>query len=211
MTPDDLRILLRRLADLTGTLLDDLDDSALPAASYSGNEGAAPKGGKSKPPVPIADLDYIVTDVEPRIRGWCQNLAATAHLTGYPAGARVNILVAWLSRNRAAILNAPWAEDAITELADLEEELRARLYPIPPEKVAAMGAIARDRKGPASEIARLLTALTGKRVDRRKVSYLAQSGRINEYTGPGDTSHFSLREAREALEEWQDGRMKSAQ
>lgn len=134
MTPDDLRLLLRRLADLTGTLLDDLDDSALPAASYSGNEGAAPKGGKSKPPVPIADLDYIVTDVEPRIRGWCQNLAATAHLTGYPAGARVNILVAWLSRHRETLLTQDWAQDCTDELADLTAELAARLHPAQPDR-----------------------------------------------------------------------------
>lgn len=131
MTEAELHALLRRLADHCGTLLDDLDDSALPAASYSGNQGAAPKGGKSKPPVPITSLDYLVTDVEPRIRGWCQNLAADG-TTGYPAGARVNILVAWLSRHRTALLATPWAHDCIDELVDLEAELRAKLYPTEP-------------------------------------------------------------------------------
>lgn len=131
MTEAELHALLRRLADHCGTLLDDLDDSALPAASYSGNQGAAPKGGKSKPPVPITSLDYLVTDVEPRIRGWCQNLAADG-VADYPHGKRVNVMCAWLYRNAGRVLEATWAGDAIEELTDLEDELRHRLYPTMP-------------------------------------------------------------------------------
>jgi len=95
MIEEELHTLLARLADHCGTLLNDPEGSALPAVSYSGNQGAAPKGGKSKPHVPITSLDYLVTDVEPRVPGWCQKLAAGG-TTGYPADVRVNILVAWL-------------------------------------------------------------------------------------------------------------------
>lgn len=149
MTEAELHALLRRLADHCGTLLDDIDDSALPAASYSGNEGAAPKGGKSKPPVPITSLDYLVTDVEPRVRGWCQNLAADG-VTGYPAGARVNILVAWLSRHRTALLATPWAQDCIDELTDLEAELRAKLYPTEPTRPRLPAFATADELGKAT-------------------------------------------------------------
>lgn len=128
MTPDDLRILLRRLADHLAKLHEDLEEDSLHAARQS-QTGVRSGTTGSKLPCRAPDLDYLLTDVAPRIQGWCQNLQDTAHVTGLPAGQPLNVWVAFLSRHRLVLLDQDWADEAVTELGRLEEELRARLYP----------------------------------------------------------------------------------
>ena len=55
----------------------------------------------------------------------------------------------------------------------------------------------------------MLSASMGKRVDRNKVMYLAKSGRVGTYPGPDGEPHYSLVEVRDALEDWQDKRVKN--
>jgi len=127
-TPDDLRTTLQHLAEYCATIQEDLQDSAYPAAA-STNAGARPIGPKGKPPCSIVDLDYIIEDVAPRIKGWCFNLQESAHATGLPVNQPLNLWVAWLSRHRVTLLDQEWGEDAAAELADLAAELDNRLHP----------------------------------------------------------------------------------
>ncbi|MGP9725573.1 hypothetical protein ACT3SZ_16355 [Corynebacterium sp. AOP40-9SA-29] len=130
-TPDELRTILQRLAGYCAAIEDDLHDSAYPAAASS-NAGAAPVGPKGKPPCSIVDLDYIIEDVAPIIRGWCTALQKDGHRTGLPVGQPLNVWVAWLARHRDTLLAMPWADDAVDELADLARQLGERLHPPEP-------------------------------------------------------------------------------
>lgn len=197
-TPDELRTMLQSLAEYCALIEKDLQDSAYPAAASS-NAGARPIGPKGKPPCSIVDLDFIIEDVAPRIKGWCFNLQESAHATGLPVNQPLNVWVAWLARHRVTLLEQDWGEDAADELTDLTAQLRDRLYPPDPKQQAAMAAIAGDRKGTAREIATLLSAMGKGRIDRRKINYLGESGRIAVYPGDDGVNHYSLRQARDAL------------
>lgn len=203
-TPDEFRTTLQHLAEYCALIEQDLQDSAYPAAASS-NAGARPIGPKGKPPCSIVDLDYIIEDVAPRIKGWCFNLQESAHVTGLPVNRPLNVWVAWLSRYRVTLLDQEWGEDAADELADLTTQLRDRLDPPDPTQQAAMAAIAGDRKGTAREIATLLSAMGTGRIDRRKINYLGESGRIDVHRGPDGVNHYSLRQARDALESAENG------
>ncbi|MGP5931641.1 hypothetical protein [Corynebacterium glyciniphilum] len=207
-TPDELRTMLQSLAEYCALIEQDLQDSAYPAAASS-NAGARPIGPKGKPPCSIVDLDFIIEDVSPIIRGWATALQKDAHRTGLPIDRPLNEWCAWLSRYRESLLAMPWADTAVEELDKLASQLHDRLHPPDPKQQAAMAAIAGDRKGTAREIATLLTALGEEKVDRLKVAYLGKSGRIRQYEGPDGETHYSLVEAREALDEWVDGRVKN--
>ena len=122
-TPEDLRTMLQHLAEYCALIEQDLQDSAYPAAASS-NAGARPIGPKGKPPCSIVDLDYIIEDVAPRIKGWCFNLQESAHIIGLPVNQPLNVWVAWLSRHRVTLLDQEWGEDAADELADLTTQLR---------------------------------------------------------------------------------------
>lgn len=134
MTDEELHDLLRRLANHLATLHEDLEEDALHAARQS-QTGVRTGTTGSKLPCRATDLEYLVTDVAPRVQGWCQNLQDTARITGLPVGQPLNVWVAFLSRHRGALLEQDWADTAVDELGKLEEELRARLYPNDPEKI----------------------------------------------------------------------------
>ncbi|MEY8565187.1 hypothetical protein AALF15_01265 [Corynebacteriaceae bacterium 7-707] len=127
-TAEDLRTTLRRLADLCAEIQDDLEQGAYPD-SGGNNLGAAPVGPKSKAPCSVATLDYIITDVSPRIRGWATELQRCGHCTGLPVNQPLNVWCAWMSRHRETLIAQSWADDAATELADLTAELDNRLHP----------------------------------------------------------------------------------
>lgn len=139
MTEPELHALLRRLADHLATLHEDLETDGLHAARQS-QTGVRSNTTGSRPPCNLTDLDYLTTDEEredkpsPRviIRGWCTELQRTAGITEYPAGKPLNVMVAWLARNRRVLLDQDWAEDAVAELRELEAQLRHRLYPQDP-------------------------------------------------------------------------------
>lgn len=132
-TPDELRAMLQSLAEYCALIEQDLQDSAYPAAASS-NAGARPIGPKGKPPCSIVDLDFIIEDVAPRIKGWCFNLQESAHATGLPVNQPLNVWVAWLSRHRVTLLEQDWGEDAADELRTLTRELHVRLHPQEPER-----------------------------------------------------------------------------
>lgn len=140
-TPEDLRTMLQHLAEYCALIEQDLQDSAYPAAASS-NAGARPIGPKGKPPCSIVDLDYIIEDVAPRIKGWCFNLQESAHIIGLPVNQPLNVWVAWLSRHRVTLLDQEWGEDAADELADLTTQLRERLHPKPDTKRPDVGEFA---------------------------------------------------------------------
>lgn len=130
-TPDELRTMLQSLAEYCALIEQDLQDSAYPAAASS-NAGARPIGPKGKPPCSIVDLDFIIEDVSPIIRGWSTALQKDGHRTGLPVGQPLNVWCAWLARHRATLLAMPWAADAIDELTDLTAQLGDRLHPPEP-------------------------------------------------------------------------------
>lgn len=132
-TPDELRAILQALAEYCALIEQDLQDSAYPAAA-STNAGARPIGPKGKPPCSIVDLDYIVEDVSPIIRGWSTALQKDGHRTGLPVGQPLNVWCAWLARHRSTLLAMPWATDAIDELTDLTAQLGDRLHPPEPHQ-----------------------------------------------------------------------------
>lgn len=140
-TPDELRTMLQSLAEYCALIEQDLQDSAYPAAASS-NAGARPIGPKGKPPCSIVDLDFIIEDVAPRIKGWCFNLQESAHATGLPVNQPLNVWVAWLSRHRVTLLDQDWGEDAADELTDLTVQLRDRLHPNPDTKSPDVGEFA---------------------------------------------------------------------
>lgn len=197
-TAEELRTILQHLAEYCALIEQDLQDSAYPAAASS-NAGARPIGPKGKPPCSIVDLDYIIEDVSPIIRGWATALQKDAHRTGLPIDRPLNEWCAWLSRHRESLLAMPWADTAVEELDKLASQLHDRLHPPDPKQQAAMAAIAGDRKGTAREIATLLSAMGKGRIDRRKINYLGESGRIDVYPGADGVNHYSLRQARDAL------------
>jgi hypothetical protein len=211
-TEPEAHAFLTDLTRLAQALDDAVLDSGLPAASGE-NAGIARSLPKSKSPCSDS-LGDMRRDALAYVQQWVGNLSSDLTIRQPDTehtGPTLTPWVHWLHRHRVDLIARPWWPDAEDELRErVHRPLADQFTPPEPQQIAALGAIARDRKGPASEIARLLSSLTGKRVDRRKVSYLAKSGRINEYIGPDDTPHFSLREAREALEEWQDGREKNA-
>lgn len=144
MTPDQLRDLLRKLAAHLATLHEDLEEAGWHAARTS-QTGVRTGTTGSKPPCNVTELDFIVTDDEAKqrvsptttVKLWCKYLHTETGISirdvmGEPA----NVWVAWLSRHRAALLSMPWADEAIRELSDLEYELRHRLYPTEPHKIA---------------------------------------------------------------------------
>lgn len=207
-TEPEAHAFLSDLTRLAQALDDAVLDSGLPAASGE-NAGIARSLPKSKSPCSDS-LGDMRRDALAYVQQWAGNLSSDLNIGGIPHGhTELEPWTRWLIRHRVDLVSRPWWPEAEEELAMVFRQLSDSLTPPEPQQIAALGAIARDRKGTASEIARLLSALTGKRVDRRKVTYLAKSGRINEYIGPDGTPHFSLREAREALEEWQDGREKN--
>lgn len=208
MTPDQLRDLLRKLAAHLATLHEDLEEAGWHAARTS-QTGVRTGTTGSKPPCDTIALDYIITDVSPRVKGWCHNLREDTGLAGIPLNQPLNHWAAWLSRHRETLLEMPWADDAVEELVKLEEELRHRIHPTDPNQIALMASIAKDRKDTARNVARMLSASMGKRVDRNKVMYLAKSGRVGTYPGPDGETHYSLVEVRDALEDWQDKRVKN--
>ena len=136
MTPDDLRLLLRRLADHLAKLHEDLEEDSLHAARQS-QTGVRSGTTGSKPPCSITDLDYLTTSEEREdkpspwviVRRWCTELQRCAGVTGQPFGQPLNVWAAWLSRNREVFLAQDWADAAVDELRELEAELRTRLYP----------------------------------------------------------------------------------
>ncbi|MGP9720949.1 hypothetical protein [Corynebacterium sp. AOP40-4SA-5] len=140
-TPDELRTMLQSLAEYCALIEQDLQDSAYPAAASS-NAGARPIGPKGKPPCSIVDLDFIIEDVAPRIKGWCFNLQESAHIIGLPVNQPLNVWVAWLSRHRVTLLDQDWGEDAADELTDLTAQLRDRLHPNPDTKRPDVGEFA---------------------------------------------------------------------
>lgn len=129
MTEADLRDLLRHLAGHLATLHEDLEEAGWHAARTS-QTGVRTGTTGSKPPCSITDLDFLIDEVSPVIRGWCTELQRCARITGLPQGwVPLNVWVAFLSRNRSALLAQDWGQDAAAELSDLEYELRHRLYP----------------------------------------------------------------------------------
>lgn len=155
MTPDDLRLLLRRLADHLATLHEDLEEDSLHAARQS-QTGVRSGTTGSKPPCSITDLDYLTTSEEREdkpspwviVRRWCTELQRCAGVTGQPFGQPLNVWAAWLSRNREVFLAQDWADAAVDELRELEAELRARLYPNDPEKITRPDMTTEERELP---------------------------------------------------------------
>lgn len=208
ITEPELSRLLTRLTNLTTELHDNLVGTSYPAASGSGNGGKPPKGGKSKPPCSVTDLDYIVEDVEPFIHGWAKVLSSELHIGNLPFGQEIDQWLRWLHRHRTDILNASWCDTAVEEWKSLESMLVDRLRPADEHQLATMWSIAKDRKASANDIAKLLSAMTGTKVKRDKVRYLGQSGRVTVYQDPRGATLYSLAEVREAIEDWTDNRVK---
>lgn len=148
MTPDDLRDVLRRLADHIHTIREDLQDSGLPPASGT-SSGASSKAPGPRDPCNLTSLSRMVEDVEAKVWGWCVNLSDDLslrlvdhrgiHLIEHEAHG--SAWCAWLNRYRAKLLDRPWADDCVVELSDLEAELREEIHPAPAARAVDMPSI----------------------------------------------------------------------
>lgn len=136
MTPDDLRTTLSRLGGHLATIIEDLETDPLRAVKQS-QTGVRNTTTGSRPPCDTNTLDYLITDVGPRIRGWATELQRCAGVTGLPVNQPLNVWTAWLSRHRDTLAAQDWADTAADELTDLEAELRHRLHPTDPAQQAA--------------------------------------------------------------------------
>lgn len=140
MTPEDLRDVLRRLADHIHTIREGLEDSGLPPASGT-SSGVRSKAPGPRDPCDLTSLSRLIEDTEAKVWGWCVNLASdlSIHLLD-PRGqplieheAHGSAWCAWLNRNRTKLFDLPWAEDCAVELADLEAELSSEIHPAEPD------------------------------------------------------------------------------
>lgn len=136
MNEADLRDLLRHLACHLATIINDLETGPLAAVKQS-QTGVRNTTTGSRPPCDTTTLDYLITDVGPRLRGWATYLQQDAGVTGLPVNRPLPVWAAWLSRHRETLLAQAWATDATAELAELESELRHRLHPTDPAQQAA--------------------------------------------------------------------------
>lgn len=131
MNEQELRTTLRRLAGHLHHLESELHDAPLHAPRYSQIDSHQSHGGP-RPPTNLTQLNYLMEDVAPIITGWATNLAASATLTGLPTNQPLATWCAWLSRHRHTLLTMDWADDAVTELQELETELRHLIHPQDP-------------------------------------------------------------------------------
>lgn len=128
MTPEQLKTLLRRIATHLNHLQETLYDAPLHAARYSQTDS---RKTNSEPAAPtdLTTLDYLHGHVDPVIRGWCYNLA-NSHMLGHlPHDQPTSVWTAWLARHATTLLTTDYAQDCISELQELEAELRARIHP----------------------------------------------------------------------------------
>lgn len=214
-TPNDFRQVLRQLANHLHHLQAELYDTGLPAARQS-QTGARTTTVKGRPPCDLTIIDTIEhTPINqdgptpgPSIRGWAYNLAAdTPTPTPLPTNQPLATWCAWLNRHANQLAEMPWAAEAYDELHDIETTLRHQLNPTNPHLTAA---IAKDKLGTPTQTARWASSITGKRIDRRKITYLAKTDRINTYVTPDGNQEYSLKETLEALENFEDNRTKKS-
>lgn len=128
MTLEELKQLLRRIADHLNHLQDQLYDVPLHAARYSQTD-ARKTNSEPAAPTDLTTLDYLHQHVDPIIRGWCYSLANSHLIGGLPWDKPASVWTAWLARHAEVLLTADYAQDCIQELQELEAELRARIHP----------------------------------------------------------------------------------
>lgn len=134
MTLEELKNLLRRIADHLNHLQDQLYDTPLHAARYSQTD-ARKTNSEPAAPTDLTTLDYLHQHIDPIIRGWCYNLANSHTLGNLPHDQPASIWTAWLARHAETLLTADYAQDCISELQELEAELRHRIHPQDPHHV----------------------------------------------------------------------------
>lgn len=212
-TEPEAHAFLTDLTRLAQALDDAVLDSGLPAASGE-NAGIARSLPKSKSPCSDS-LGDMRRDALAYVQQWAGNLSSDLTIRQPDTehtGPTLTPWVHWLHRHRVDLIARPWWPDAEEELRDkVHRPLADQFTPPEPQQVSLMASIAMDRKDTARNIARMLSTAFGKKVDRNKVNYLATSGRVDTYPGPDGETHFSLVEVRDALEDWQDKRVKDTE
>lgn len=134
MTPEELKTLLRRIANNIHHIQDSLYDEPLHAARYSQTD-ARKTNSTPAAPTDLTALDYLTTTIDPIIKGWCYNLANTHQCLGLPHDQPTTIWVAWLTRHAKVLLTTDYAQDCIDELTALNSELRHRIHPQDPHEI----------------------------------------------------------------------------
>ncbi|HAF72538.1 MAG TPA: hypothetical protein DCL06_06285 [Corynebacterium variabile] len=133
-TEPEIRGILDDLHALTKTMCIDLHDSALPAASGSGNGGKAPKRGRSRLPVSADDLDFHRENVWAVLEPVAKNLAGDLNIGGLPVGEEPPAWVDWLTRHRVDLIARPWWPDVEPEIIGLRRLLLDTVHPPEPTR-----------------------------------------------------------------------------
>lgn len=134
MTVDELKNLLRQLANNIHHIQDSLYDAPLHATRYSQTD-ARKTNSTPAAPTDLTTLDYLTTTIDPIIKGWCYNLANTHQCLNLPHDQPTTIWIAWLTRHAQTLLTTTYAQDCIDELTTLNTELRTRIHPQNPHNL----------------------------------------------------------------------------
>lgn len=119
------------------------------------------------------------------------------------AAPRLCHLIAWHAQ---ALSELPWSQDLAQELQDQARTINR--WTNPPEAPRALIRQAQSSQQllTASHAAKAATAATGKRIDRKQVTFWGRSGRITQYKNPDGATTYRLDQVISTVENYVDNR-----
>lgn len=174
---------------------------------------------------PTADNDYALNlEIElmrdtpdDTIPGGLRTMACDAlsytTATGYAHDAKPGILCNHISFHAQTIAADFPAADDLLELMEKQEDYIRRAISKrwgEPQKInRELAEVKPTGYGTAADIAQLVSAILGRTITRKQITYWARTGRITKHTKPDGTTAYELGEAVEAARNYRDTRRRT--